>query len=133
MLSGSLLSLNANEYIRKTIEASKLFSGKEGDVLHIPSPKCCNSERLFIFSLGNEDEIDELSIQRVGAKIADVLNAHQIEDAEIHVNDLAETVRLPFAVSVSNLLFGLKVKIIILIDILRTKLISIKFILNHFR
>jgi leucyl aminopeptidase len=110
VLSGSLLSLNANEYIRKTIEASKLFQGKEGDVLHIPSPKCCNSERLFIFSLGNEDEIDELSIQRVGAKIADVLNAHQIEDAEIHVNDLAETVRLPFAVSVSNLLFGLKVK-----------------------
>lgn len=110
LLGGSLMSLKDSVYIRKTIDASKTFKGKEGDILHIPSPRCCDAERLFIVSLGSSDEIDELSIQKIGAKIADVLNAYQIEDAEIHVNDLGELTKLPFGVAVANLLFGIKVK-----------------------
>jgi len=105
-----LRSLDKDGYITKSIKHSPAFEGKEGQTIHILSPQCCSAERLFIISLGNKEEIDKLSMQRIGAKITDLLNQNKISTADIIAEDLGDIISLDKAEAIANLLFGARIK-----------------------
>lgn len=108
-MGACLKGRNKDEYIANALKNTAGFEGKEGQYVHILLPRCCDAKHLFVVSVGKKEEVTPLSMRRVGAKIADLLNGHKLEIAELMVDDLGELIDNKDA-AVVDLLFGIKLK-----------------------
>jgi len=86
-LGSSLQIVDAGKDISKAIAQSIHFDWKEAQHLHVVAPNYAEVGHLFIISVGNKEAVSHAGAQRVGAKIADLLNQYKLESAKLVIDD----------------------------------------------
>ena len=81
---GKLLQLlNHEGDITNAIDNSVNFHGCEGQSIHIIAPNYAKAKHIFIVGVGRREYATHAAIQRVGAKIADLLNHSKIASGKL--------------------------------------------------
>lgn len=103
-LSSKVQKLDEKHDLSDVINKSPQFNWKEGQSLHIAAPKCVKEDHLFLISIGDKAEFNHISAQRVGAKIADILNNYKLASATIVIDEDGNTTTW------ASLIFGIQLK-----------------------
>ncbi|MBS0236661.1 MAG: leucyl aminopeptidase [Proteobacteria bacterium] len=105
----NLAQLDTNGAIKKAALASPVFTGDDKQCMTIYAPSIAGVDVLVLVGIGELDKCNELSMQKVGAKVADQLNALKVKKASIML-DTFGNIKINEADIAANMALGLRLK-----------------------
>lgn len=93
--------------VKQLFKIRKNFTAKKGQVLNFIPSNSLSFKQIIIVGLGKQQDLDNPTIQFVGAKLVDHLNDFQLEEATICINTNAKIDSINFS---KNLYEGMRIR-----------------------